>query len=164
MNKGVIELAKRAGVSKSLVSRKLAAGKTPDQIIAEALESRSRRAARDEAFAAGVASSDQAGEPVAIEKFAEAQRRKETALANLRELELAERRGELVEAVQVETEWVTVCAQIRDAVLSVPEKVAAELAALNDERAVSKILTEALREELGRVSMKLRSDDDSRAA
>jgi phage terminase Nu1 subunit (DNA packaging protein) len=49
--------------------------------------------------------------------------RKEVALASLRELLRAERRGELVEAAKVEVAWSSLAVRIRDAVLAIPNRV-----------------------------------------
>lgn len=76
VNKGVRATAKKAGVSPSLVTRKLNRGATHQEIIDAAKPD--RRKTRGETFV-------------------EAQARKEKALADLRELELAEKRGELVD-------------------------------------------------------------------
>ena len=46
--------------------------------------------------------------------------RKETALSQLRELQLAEREGKLLDAGQVEAQWAQMLVAIRDAVLRLP--------------------------------------------
>jgi hypothetical protein len=58
----------------------------------------------------------------------EARRRKETALAELRELELRQRRGELIEAADAVREWSSACAMVRTRLLALPDRVAASLA------------------------------------
>jgi hypothetical protein len=58
----------------------------------------------------------------------EARRRKEVALAALREIELAHRRGELIEAADAVREWSAACAMLRTRLLSIPDRVAASLA------------------------------------
>jgi hypothetical protein len=58
----------------------------------------------------------------------EARRRKEVALAALREIELAHRRGELIDAADAVREWSAACAMLRTRLLSIPDRVAASLA------------------------------------
>ncbi len=54
--------------------------------------------------------------------------RKETALSQLRELQLAEREGQLLDAGQVQELWAAQLVAIRDAVLQIPSKVARHFA------------------------------------
>ncbi len=54
--------------------------------------------------------------------------RKETALSQLRELQLAEREGRLLDAGQVQELWAAQLVAIRDAVLQIPAKVAPHFA------------------------------------
>ena len=119
-------MAAEAGVSPALVTRKLNQGKTREQIIAEA----NGRRAQIAATAPVNAERQQVNEPAKVEDFAAAQRRKETALADLRELELAEKAGKLVDAgaaLSAELERITVA---KTRLLMVPadlcERVAAE--------------------------------------
>jgi phage terminase Nu1 subunit (DNA packaging protein) len=64
---------------------------------------------------------------LSVETFAAAKRRKETALADLREDEVRRRRGELVEAVAVAAEWTGIVRQVRAAILAVTSRVRAQL-------------------------------------
>ena len=59
--------------------------------------------------------------------LAEAQRRKETALAELRECDARERRGELVERAAVSREWFRLARQVRDGILNLPDRLAGVL-------------------------------------
>lgn len=83
-----MQIANIAGCSLTLVHRKLGQGKSPREIIAEAVE-RERKAVRDLPVV-----------PVnghaATVSFAEAQRRKEHALARIREAEADQRTGALM--------------------------------------------------------------------
>ena len=78
VNKGVRATARKAGVSPALVTRKLNRGATHAEIVKAAAKKVDRRKTRGESFV-------------------EAQARKEKALADLREVELAEKRGELID-------------------------------------------------------------------
>lgn len=62
----------------------------------------------------------------------EARRRKEVALARLRELEVAEKTRQLLSAAEVRSTWVAVAAKIRDAVLRIPDKLAPQVVAAKD--------------------------------
>lgn len=64
----------------------------------------------------------------------EARRRKEVALARLREMEVAEKAGQLWPAEQVRSLWVQVAGKIRDAVLRIPDKCAPAVTAAADAR------------------------------
>jgi hypothetical protein len=94
-NKGVSEVARKAGVSITTASRKLGAGKTPEEVIAEAQVYREKQTRRDR----------RSTEPGSDESFYEAQRRKEVALADLRELELKTKNGDLVPVAEINA-WV----------------------------------------------------------
>ena len=86
-NEGITKLATELGVSIATVSRKRRQGKTDQQI-------------RDEA-AAWKAKQDKEAVKQPDETFSEAARRKEVALADLRELELSVKRGELAPVAEV---------------------------------------------------------------
>ena len=58
----------------------------------------------------------------------ESRRRKEKALADLRELEVGEKKGKLVAKAEVQSFWSERCANIRDAFLNMPDRLAARLA------------------------------------
>jgi hypothetical protein len=70
----------------------------------------------------------------------EARRRKETALAELRELEVQQKRGELVKVEDVRNAWATVVRTIRDGVMRIPDKCAPAIAAAADAREVRTLL------------------------
>lgn len=70
----------------------------------------------------------------------EARRRKEVALARLREMEVAQRARLLLPAEEVRTAWVEVGGKIKDAVLRIPDKLAPAVAAAADVREVRAIL------------------------
>ncbi len=70
----------------------------------------------------------------------EARRRKEVALAELRELELRQRKGELLAASDVRDKWVTILTAVKTAVLRMPDKLAPQMAAAADVREAHAIL------------------------
>lgn len=110
------EVAAKAGVSHVLVDRKLKQGKSEAQIIEEANVRRQK----------------QAEKPAKVtdktESFAEAQARKETALANLRELELAEKRAELISAADVKTAWAAHIAGCKNKLISMADELMDKIA------------------------------------
>jgi CRISPR/Cas system-associated endonuclease Cas3-HD len=70
----------------------------------------------------------------------EARRRKEVALAQLREMEVAEKAGKLYQAAAVKSAVVAMNAAIREAVLRIPDKLAPTVAATSDPREARKLL------------------------
>ena len=58
----------------------------------------------------------------------EARRQKEVALARLRQLEVAEREGEVIQTAAVRTAWSEHHARIRDRFLSIPDRLSEALA------------------------------------
>jgi hypothetical protein len=77
----------------------------------------------------------------------EADRRKAVALAELRELELRQKRGELLEAAEVQKQWAAGLAAIRDRLLALPDRLGAVLAG-RGEVEVRATLRETLEQEL----------------
>jgi len=77
----------------------------------------------------------------------EARRRKEVALAELRELEVRQKRGELLDAAAVERRWSEALAGIRDRILALPDRLGAVLAG-RPEGDVRVILRQELEEAL----------------
>jgi hypothetical protein len=134
---GPTEIARLAGVSKQLASRKLRQGKTPAQIIAEAEAARTARKANG--HAASIPSAP---------TFAAAQCRKENALAVLRELEVATRMGELIPRYQVTGFLSRGLVAFRDALLRLPGELSDRLAAETSPAVVHDILDGRLRDAL----------------
>lgn len=73
---------------------------------------------------------------------------KEAYLARLAKLEFEERSGQLVRAEEVKNEAFKVARIVRDGILNVPDRVAAQLAAETEPGAVHMILSEELRKAL----------------
>jgi hypothetical protein len=125
---GVRELARRVGVSGHLVSRKRRQGKSDEQITREAqLRANLLRIQGKSGKAVSIApTSDwkRRTQEEDVEDFASAQARKEVALANLRELEEAEKRRNLLPADEV-----------RDAVNGMVIGARAKLLVIGDELA-----------------------------
>ena len=67
--------------------------------------------------------------PAEAPSFLSVKIRKEVAAAQLKEIELAREKGQLLEKEQVKESIYKYARQIRDAVLSIPERVASDLAA-----------------------------------
>ena len=63
----------------------------------------------------------------------DARRRKELALASLRELQLKEREGELVSRTAVERLMFATARSVRDNLLNIPDRVAGQYASLRDQ-------------------------------
>jgi phage terminase Nu1 subunit (DNA packaging protein) len=73
---------------------------------------------------------------------------KEAYLARLAKLEFEERSGKLISADDVKHQAFKVARTVRDSILNLPDRVAAQLAAETDPGAVHLILTEELRKAL----------------
>lgn len=82
-----------------------------------------------------------------MESMEQARRRKEIALADLREMEARKRRGELIEADATRKQWAAGLAAIRDRLLALPDRLGARLAQ-RDEVAVRAVLREELEQAL----------------
>ena len=70
----------------------------------------------------------------------EARRRKEVALARLREMEADQKAGKLIAADQVRDAWVKILAAIKTGVLRMPDKLAPQMAAVSDAREARAVL------------------------
>jgi len=73
----------------------------------------------------------------------EARRRKEVALAGLRELELEEKAGRLISRDEVAATWAATAAMLRDAVLRIPDMAAPQVAAAKTAAEARAILADA---------------------
>jgi hypothetical protein len=134
-NKGVTDLAVKSGYSQPFVSQMLSRGKTPEEILAMGEQRRGKDAERESARVKGSANPDEE------ESFSGAQRRKEIATANLKELELAQKNKELLPMQEVQSAWVTVAAAVKAAVRRIPDKLAPAVANAGDATKVRSIMT-----------------------
>ena len=135
-NKGVSALARKAGISITTASRKLGAGMSEADIIREADEYRDKQQRQTK-------NATTAGET----KW-EAECRKERALADLRELELATKRGEFVEAEKVNAWIAGMIIKARDVLLRMPAELQDRLAQESDPANVRQLLDEEIRRAL----------------
>jgi phage terminase Nu1 subunit (DNA packaging protein) len=88
----------------------------------------------------------------ARERLVVAKAKKEEQLAKEAALRVAERGGKLIDARRALEEGRRAGMTIRDGILSVPARVAAQIASMTDEREVERLLTAALRAELTRLA------------
>ena len=77
-----------------------------------------------------------------------AQLRKETALAGLRELELARKTGALVEKSKVEAQAFRTGRKVRNSLLGLPDRLAGVLASESDQRKTHALLTKEIHQTL----------------
>lgn len=75
----------------------------------------------------------------------ESRGRKEHYQAELAKLQVAQQRKELVEAEAVKREMFAIGRAIRDGMMSIPDRVAAQVAAIGDPREVHRLLSEEIR-------------------
>lgn len=135
MPKGVVklpqqELAAKAGQSQQLVSRKRRQGKDDATIIAEA--GKGPAVARKQR----------------TESYADAQARKETALANLRELEEAEKRSELLDRKETEAAWSSMISEAKASMLNIGDELGDVLAAEMNPIRCRELVNDKVREAL----------------
>jgi hypothetical protein len=115
--KGVNELARELSISATTTSRKRSQGKTDDQIRQEAIEYKAKELEKN---------------TVDRISFTEAQRRKETALAELRELELAKARGEVAPTKEINQYVATMILRAREILLRMPAELSDRVAQTSD--------------------------------
>jgi hypothetical protein len=89
------------------------------------------------------------------ERLVVAKADKEEHLAKLAAIEVAEKERTLVSAADAVKSATRAGMAIRDAVLSLPGRLAAQLASMDDEREIERYLTEQLRAELTRLAQKV---------
>ena len=104
-------IARKAGVSRQLASRKLQQGKSPNVIMIEARLRRERAATNGN------------GSHGKIPPYVESQTRKEFFLAGLREVELQQRRGDLAPVHLLERYFVDIITHIKGSVLAWPAQM-----------------------------------------
>jgi hypothetical protein len=119
-DEGITKLALELGVSVTTVSRKRKQGKTDQQIRDEAAAWNKKQAKLDHKAKQG------------DETLFEAQRRKEIALADLRELELAVKRGELAPVAEVNAFVSSMILRARDIVSRIAPELRDRLAKETD--------------------------------
>ena len=71
--------------------------------------------------------------------------RKDAAHAEKLEMENSVRRGDLVEADEVKRSWVQICSNIRASLMSLPSRMAKELSAMEEPRAIQMLLDQEVR-------------------
>lgn len=108
---------------------------------------------------------DQAEEPesdAADPTYWAAKARRESALAELAEHELAKKRGELVERPRVESAAFAIGRMLRDAVLGVPVQLAPQIVGMSDAFQIEQLLRASLRKVL-EDHTRMTADDIARA-
>ncbi len=135
------QIANCAGCSLTLVNRKLAQGKTPRQIIAEA-EQQAQQAAlkHPTVIVTDLVNGHANGHAAGALSFSQAQCSKENALAELRQLELMERRRELIPVSYVKTWASRFLVEGRDILLNGLGELQDRLASESDPVKIGEIL------------------------
>jgi phage terminase Nu1 subunit (DNA packaging protein) len=164
---GVRDLAKKIGVSAMLVSTKRRQGKS-DALIAEEAKRRKAKLTAillgkedDAEFEQRTSRQPRTSDDGETEH--QAKTRKEIALANLREIEEAKKRGELVSAADVESAWLGITTQIRNSILGVRSRVINRIP-IEYRKEVSPVLEDELRQVLTSVSDNVRPSESNRQA
>ena len=94
--------------------------------------------------------------------FTEHQAKREYYKAEIARLEYEERISKLIEAEKIDAEWFRLARVVRDAVLNIPARLAGVLASENDEKKVSQILENELRDALEAIVS--RANEETQAA
>ena len=105
---------------------------------------------------------DPPANPSADPKYWDSKARREGALAELAELELSKKRGELVDRARVESAAFSIARMLRDAVLGLPTRLAPSIASMTDAFLIETMLRDALRQVLAD-TVKLTADDLDKA-
>lgn len=163
-NTGVRDLSRETGYSPGIVHRKLTQGKSPDEIRADAAAYREKQGLKP--LEPGEPRLERApvDRPKRVkrdESFYDAQKRKESAVADIREMEAQQKAGELVDVTVVEAQWTEIATAIRDSLLGLPLKISGKLAGLQDQREIERYLKTSFRAELAKISKTL---DESQSA
>lgn len=91
------------------------------------------------------------------DRAANVKERKESAKAHLLELELARKRGEVVDAAEIKSRFVGMVVRARGALMNVPGQVAGKMEGLGEiER--ERVIEEAIREALGELARETEKD------
>lgn len=80
------------------------------------------------------------------QEFAKARARKEIALAEIREMEAAKVRGELIELAIVREDWINAINIAKSRFLALPSRLGPEVANLTDIRAIEEIILSEVHE------------------
>ncbi len=128
------EIAKRAGCAPSLVNRKRQQGKSDTDIIAAAKARRKGKTRKK------------------TESFADAQARKERALADLRETEVRQKQGQLLDLEEVRRAWCGHLIRARDILLAIAPEIRDRIAPMTDPIACGEMIDGEIRRALEELS------------
>lgn len=135
------EIAKKTGRSRALITRKAKQGKLVERDGEIDVE------ASVQAIIDDVSSTS--------ETYAEAQRRKEVALADLRELELAQKSGQLVEVNTAALFLANASKAVTNQLLALPDKLAPLLASITDIREARDLILKEIKQVLENLPSKI---------
>ncbi|MFM1991328.1 MAG: hypothetical protein RJA99_4285 [Pseudomonadota bacterium] len=165
------EYARRRGVSRAAVTQAVKAGRIVlidgkvDPDVADVqwkrntdpAQQRGAAALASMASTAAIAPRAPAGEEGAPPDLHDARRRREQALAELAELELAEKRGELVPVADVQKALVSKVLGVRDSLDTLADRLSPLLAAESDPAKVYAMLRSEIRQVLAQLSTQSRA-------
>lgn len=145
MSMSAIKVANTIGVTPAAVYQRRKRGETDEQIIATG-----RKPNKRDKNWGGVLKSD--------ESLLAAQTRKESAAASLKQLELAQKHGDLIPVVDALRQWGTLLTMARVRITTMPTACADRLAAITDPVEVRAYLAKEITDRLGHLT------DDFRTA
>jgi len=164
----VVEFAKLLGVSSSTVSKAITEGRMPQSVKTDASGKRwidaaigaqefnqnKKRGAVNFSNKEGRRQTDTSESSVSEKKLKHYK-------AELARIEFEEAEGKLVNGEKIKRQAFKVARSVRDAMLNIPDRVSAELAAEKDQFTVHKRLTDEIRIALESLSTEILSDDET---
>jgi phage terminase Nu1 subunit (DNA packaging protein) len=166
---GLAEIAKRTGKSRAAITYKAQQGKVIKKdgkidveasvalILAED-ETRKHHKPRKNAKKVVVIDENETGQPSqpSTETWSEAQLRKERALADLRELELAEKQGRLIDAELAAQFLSNASRTVTNQIMAIPDKLAPLIAAVTDIRECRDLMLKEIKRALDNLPDQIR--------
>lgn len=152
-----VEVARLAGYDKALVTRLRQKGMSDEAIIRKGQERQKRKAAKSASqvstvvempTAAELVLPGPAGKPDSLESYSEAQARKERALADKHELDVAKESAKLIEVAAVRETWSGIASRLTSMLLGIPNTLAPRLAQLSDPHKIRTLLDQEIRHAL----------------
>lgn len=135
------EIARKTGKSRALITRKAKQGKLVEKDGELDVEASVQAIMEDVS--------------TTCETYAEAQRRKEVALADLRELELAQKSGQLIEVSGAALFLANASKAVTNQLLALPDKLAPLIAAVTDIRECRDMLLKEIKQALENLPEKI---------
>ena len=164
----LIEFAKMVGVSPSAISRAIAIGRLNDSVTRypnrtlkinvkrgiEEFAAKRQRSARNKGDTPEVVTSD----------ISDLEKKLKHYQAELARLKFEEQEGSLVSSDKVKKTAFKIARSVRDAMINIPDRLAAELSGMTDQFLIHKRISEEIREALENLTNEVSFDDEESEA